>query len=146
MNYIDNKSIFPLPREKSIPEPKPLTRWETFAKQKGIQKKKRDRLVHVPNALNGDKDAMAPRWGYKSKPEDWVTELKGDKEDTREADKKERKAKNTSQRVRNEKEALIPAEELSRVRTARKEKSKASKANRGHKRADKKGQKKPSRY
>jgi hypothetical protein len=72
-------------------------------KSKRNTKKKRDRLVHVDNALDGNKDAIAPRWGYKSKPEDWCTELKGDKEDTREKDKKERRNKNKSQEERNQK-------------------------------------------
>lgn len=35
----------PIPREKSPPEPKPLTKWEEFAKKKGIKKKKKSRLV-----------------------------------------------------------------------------------------------------
>jgi Uncharacterized protein involved in ribosome biogenesis len=33
------------PRHKKIPEAKALTRWEKFAKEKGIKKKKRGRLV-----------------------------------------------------------------------------------------------------
>jgi regulator of ribosome biosynthesis len=36
----------PIPREKPVPQPKPPTKWEAFAKEKGIQKKqKRNRLV-----------------------------------------------------------------------------------------------------
>lgn len=34
-----------LPREKPPPEPKPETRWEAFARRKGIQKRKRSRMV-----------------------------------------------------------------------------------------------------
>uniref|UniRef100_A0A7N8YBF2 Ribosome biogenesis regulatory protein n=1 Tax=Mastacembelus armatus TaxID=205130 RepID=A0A7N8YBF2_9TELE len=35
----------PLPREKRLPKPKPPTKWEQFAKLKGIQKKKKTNLV-----------------------------------------------------------------------------------------------------
>lgn len=34
-----------LPRGKPIPKPKPLTKWEKFAKEKGIVKKKRSKLA-----------------------------------------------------------------------------------------------------
>jgi regulator of ribosome biosynthesis len=33
-----------LPREKPIPKPRPLTKWEEFAQRKGIQKQKRSKL------------------------------------------------------------------------------------------------------
>lgn len=34
-----------LPREKPLPKPKPLTKWQKFAQQKGIVKKKRSKLL-----------------------------------------------------------------------------------------------------
>lgn len=34
-----------LPREKPLPKPKPPTKWELFAKKKGIQNRKKDKLV-----------------------------------------------------------------------------------------------------
>jgi regulator of ribosome biosynthesis len=34
-----------LPREKPLPKPRPPTKWEAFAAKKGIQKKKRSKLV-----------------------------------------------------------------------------------------------------
>ncbi|KAK4344213.1 hypothetical protein RND71_037307 [Anisodus tanguticus] len=34
-----------LPREKPLPRPKPPTKWEVFAKKKGIQKRKKDKVV-----------------------------------------------------------------------------------------------------
>lgn len=34
-----------LPREKPLPRPKPPTKWEEFAKKKGIQKKKKDKIL-----------------------------------------------------------------------------------------------------
>lgn len=33
-----------LPRAKPVPKPKPLTKWQEFAKSKGITKKKKDKL------------------------------------------------------------------------------------------------------
>nr|GEV64036.1 ribosome biogenesis regulatory protein homolog [Tanacetum cinerariifolium] len=35
-----------LPREKPLPKPVPPTKWEVFAKKKGIQNKKKDKLVY----------------------------------------------------------------------------------------------------
>ncbi|XP_010528668.1 PREDICTED: ribosome biogenesis regulatory protein homolog [Tarenaya hassleriana] len=34
-----------LPREKHLPKPKPLTKWEEFANKKGIKKRKKDKVV-----------------------------------------------------------------------------------------------------
>nr|GMD95377.1 ribosome biogenesis regulatory protein homolog [Ipomoea batatas] len=34
-----------LPREKPLPKPKPPTKWELFAKKKGIQKHKKDKIL-----------------------------------------------------------------------------------------------------
>ncbi|XP_042496443.1 ribosome biogenesis regulatory protein homolog [Macadamia integrifolia] len=34
-----------LPREKHLPKPQPLTKWELFAKMKGIKKHKKDKIV-----------------------------------------------------------------------------------------------------
>jgi hypothetical protein len=54
-----------LPRELPPPAPKEPTKWEQFAKQKGIAKKgKRDRMVFDATADEG-KGEYAPRYGYK---------------------------------------------------------------------------------
>jgi regulator of ribosome biosynthesis len=49
-----------LPREKPVPKPKPLTKWQKFAQKKGIVKHKRSKLVY-------DEDAgeWRRRHGYK---------------------------------------------------------------------------------
>lgn len=60
------KGTFQLPREKPIPKVRPLTKWEKFAREKGIQKRtKRDRLVfdeatqdYVPRYGKGSKNAL----------------------------------------------------------------------------------------
>ena len=51
---------FKLPREKRVPEPKPETKWEKFAKDKGIKNKKRDRMIY-----DEESDDYKPRFGYK---------------------------------------------------------------------------------
>lgn len=37
--------VFVLPREKHVPKPRPLTKWQEFAKEKGITKKKKSKLT-----------------------------------------------------------------------------------------------------
>ena len=50
-----------LPREKRVPEPKPETRWEKFAREKGILKRKKERMVWDETT-----QMFVPRFGYKS--------------------------------------------------------------------------------
>jgi regulator of ribosome biosynthesis len=53
------KPITILPRAKPIPKPKPLTKWEKYRIEKGLQaKQKRSRMVY--SELAGD---WVPRWG-----------------------------------------------------------------------------------
>jgi len=80
--------------------------WETFAKSKGIQKKKRGRMLYDDVAKE-----WKPRYGYKKagsdKEQNWVVEVPengdpykdwlGEKEDN----KKEKVAKNEHQRLQN---------------------------------------------
>ncbi|XP_071698110.1 ribosome biogenesis regulatory protein homolog [Rutidosis leptorrhynchoides] len=48
-----------LPREKPLPKPKPPTKWEVFAKKKGIQNKKKDKLV-----FDDQTSSWKRRYGY----------------------------------------------------------------------------------
>lgn len=48
----------PIPREKSLPKEKPLTKWEKYAKDKGIKKQKKSRMVWDETARE-----YRPRWG-----------------------------------------------------------------------------------
>ena len=50
------------PRSKRLPEEKILTKWEKFAKEKGIKKHKRNGMKYDPTT----KQDVA-RWGKKSK-------------------------------------------------------------------------------
>ena len=70
----------PLPREKPIPEEKAPTKWELFAKKKGITQKKRDgKLVY--DEASGE---WVPKWGYKGKNKEgdneWLVEVDEKKE------------------------------------------------------------------
>jgi Ribosome biogenesis regulatory protein (RRS1) len=49
-----------IPREKRIPEAAPETKWERFAKEKGITKKKKERMI-----WDDDAKEFRPRYGYK---------------------------------------------------------------------------------
>ena len=53
-----------LPREKPVPQPKPLTKWEQFAASKGIQNKKKERMI-----WDEERQQYLPRYGYKRKKE-----------------------------------------------------------------------------
>lgn len=95
----------PLPREKPPPKPKPPTKWEQFAKLKGIQKKKKTNLVWDETAKEWRR-----RWGYKranDDTKDWLIEVpetadpNEDQFAKRVKAKKERVAKNELNRLRN---------------------------------------------
>ncbi|KAK9719334.1 Rhodanese- sulfurtransferase [Basidiobolus ranarum] len=98
-----------IPREKPLPKGKPLTRWEKFAKAKGIQKTKRSRMV-----MDEATGEYKPRYGYKGINDDqgdWLIEVP-DKADpledqyaARKTAKKERVAKNEARQRRNLEEA-----------------------------------------
>ncbi|XP_028288923.1 ribosome biogenesis regulatory protein homolog [Parambassis ranga] len=95
----------PLPREKPPPKPRPPTRWEQFAKLKGIQKKKKTNLVWDETAKEWRR-----RWGYKranDNTKDWMAEVpetadpNEDQFAKRIKAKKERVAKNEFNRLKN---------------------------------------------
>ncbi|XP_051879377.1 ribosome biogenesis regulatory protein homolog [Pristis pectinata] len=94
-----------IPREKAVPKPRPPTRWEQFARLKGIRKKKKTNLV-----WDSEKKEWRRRWGYKranDDTKDWVIEVpetadpNEDMFAKRAAAKKERVAKNELNRLRN---------------------------------------------
>jgi regulator of ribosome biosynthesis len=71
------KPITLLPRAKPIPKPKPLTKWEKFRLEKGLQpRQRRSRMVY--SELAGD---WVPRWGKGSEKKlmnqsEWAIEEK----------------------------------------------------------------------
>lgn len=104
---------FRLPREKPIPKVKAKTRWEKFAEEKGIQKRKRGRMVYD----EASKD-WVPRWGYKSikkaqrEREDAIIEVGPgqnayeDPFEKRAAERQLLKAKQKAREIRNQVEGL----------------------------------------
>ena len=112
----------PLPRAKPVPVAKPLTKWEKYAKQKGIQQRNKEKLV-----WNDEVKDWVPRWGFgamnaaKRGKEgavegDWLVELKSGQDDPDQArqttrkDKKDRIDKNKQRQRKN----LEQAESASR--------------------------------
>ncbi|CAJ0575426.1 unnamed protein product, partial [Mesorhabditis spiculigera] len=94
-----------IPREKPIPTPREPTKWEAYAKQKGIVKQKKDKKVY--DEATGE---WKPTWGYRSgkdNTKDWLIEVPGHKDpnadyfEERIKAKKERVAKNETQRLKN---------------------------------------------
>lgn len=96
-----------LPREKSLPKEKPLTKWENFAKSKGIASKPRRSRMQ----LDEDRDAFTASWGYKGKNKEiesqWAVEVPinapadFDPRAKSKEDRKERVAKNEKQKMAN---------------------------------------------
>ena len=74
------KPTFELPREKPLPTPKPETKWEKFAKKKGIKDKRRG---EGKMEFDEEKGEWVPKWGYKGRNKDgerdWIVELDGKK-------------------------------------------------------------------
>jgi len=101
-----SKPTFLLPREKPVPKPKPLSKWETYAKQKGVVKRKKTKLVwdEIVNA-------WVPRFGFRravaQHEKDWVLEVPQnadpfeDQFEKKTEAKSERVAKNELQRLKN---------------------------------------------
>nr|CAB3265801.1 ribosome biogenesis regulatory protein homolog [Phallusia mammillata] len=94
-----------LPREKPIPKSKPPTKWEEYAKVKGIRNRKKGRMV-----WDDVTKSWKPRWGYQRGNDDtkeWVLEVpknanpNEDQFEKKMKEKKERVAKNELQRLRN---------------------------------------------
>ncbi|XP_054714027.1 ribosome biogenesis regulatory protein homolog [Uloborus diversus] len=93
-----------IPREKPLPKAKRLTKWEAFAKAKGIKHKKKEKLVWD----EASKD-WKPQYGYRgiSNKSDWLIEVPANADPNVDYfgkvkdEKKERVAKNEYQRLRN---------------------------------------------
>ncbi|KAG5472284.1 hypothetical protein LSCM1_03683 [Leishmania martiniquensis] len=68
--------VMPLPREKALPKPKPLTAWQKFALKKGIDihRKKANRV------FDEDRQEWKDKWGKRAREDrdkyDWLREVK----------------------------------------------------------------------
>lgn len=95
-----------MPRAKPVPKPRPLTKWQEFAKLKGIQKKKKSKL-----SWDEQLQKWVPLYGYKralaDKQKNWVLEVPQNSDPLEDqfakknVAKGERIAKNELQRLRN---------------------------------------------
>jgi len=107
---LPEKEIYRLPREKPIPAERQLTRWEQFAKEKGIQKKKTPKKVYDEAT-----DEWKPTYGYRranDDTKDWLIEIKDNQDPNKDyfaervQQKKERVAKNKYQQMKNEERVM----------------------------------------
>lgn len=95
-----------LPRMKPVPRPKPLTKWQQFAKDKGIQKKKKSKL-----SWDDQLKKWVPLYGFKrvkaQMEKDWLLEVPQNADSMEDQfakrieSKSEKVAKNELQRLRN---------------------------------------------
>jgi regulator of ribosome biosynthesis len=72
----------PLPREKPVPTPRPETKWEAFAKMRGIKPKTREQRKNL--LFNEATGEWQRKWGYKGAnkagEDDWLVEVDMQKE------------------------------------------------------------------
>ncbi|XP_023943215.2 ribosome biogenesis regulatory protein homolog [Bicyclus anynana] len=95
-----------LPRSKPVPKPKPLSKWQEFAKAKGITKRKKDKLQ-----WDEQLQKWVPLYGFKrsaaEKQKDWLIEVPQhidpltDMYEKKSSEKSEKVAKNELQRLKN---------------------------------------------
>merc|ERR1711894_497021 len=94
-----------LPREKPVPKAKQSTKWEAYAQLKGINKKKKGRII-----WDDELQEYRPRWGYNRANDqlrDWAIDVPSNLDPNtdmfakRRNEKKEKIAKNELQRLRN---------------------------------------------
>lgn len=112
------KPTFVLPRMRKCPEPKPLTKWEKFAQEKGIRKQKKDKKV-----FDDELQKWVPTYGYRraeaQREKDWVLEVPQnadpmeDQFAKKQSLKNEKVAKNEIHRMRN----IVKAKKLPVPRT-----------------------------
>ena len=101
-----SKSSFALPRARKLPEPRALTKWEQFAKAKGIKKRVKDKKTY-----DTELDKWVPTFGYQKfkaeQEKDWCLEVPQNLDPMTDMFKKkkdlknERVAKNEIARMKN---------------------------------------------
>lgn len=100
---------------------KPPTKWEQFAKKKGIKDKKRGEGKMVFDEASGE---WVPKWGYKGRNKegesDWIVEVDEKKEREREMEGKGKTARGEGRRERVEKVKRNERKQRANERRARK--------------------------
>lgn len=96
-----------IPRVKPPPKPRAPTKWESYSKEKGISKRRKDKLVYDETSQE-----FKPRYGYNrigADKDDWIMEVPEgpgkdpyeDRFEKKSGERKERVAKNELQRLKN---------------------------------------------
>nr|CAG4641998.1 EOG090X0CBY [Eurycercus lamellatus] len=124
-----------LPRAKPAPKEKQLTKWEKYAKEKGITKRKKSKAE-----WDEDLKKWVPRFGFKKveaeKEKSWVVELAGNAKDDddpraqKKTKKQEAVAKNELQRLRNLSARMLKSKAKSRINLEPTERPTAEQLNR----------------
>ncbi|KAK3167796.1 hypothetical protein OEA41_004242 [Lepraria neglecta] len=113
--------ITPLPREKSLPAKKEETKWEKFAKKKGIKDKKRGEGKMV---FDEETQEWVPKWGYKGRNKsgegEWIVEVDEKKEKERDEEGKGKTVRGEGRRERMEKVKRNERKQRNNERKARK--------------------------
>ncbi|TFY72325.1 hypothetical protein EVG20_g663 [Dentipellis fragilis] len=93
-----------LPRQKPLPKPKPPTKWEQFARAKGISHKKKDK-----KEWDEEKQDWVNRWGWGGKNKQveaqWLTEVPANADIEHDPSKEARDARRTRV-AKNEKQHM----------------------------------------
>ena len=114
-------SAAPLPREKPLPTEKQETKWEKFAKKKGIKNKKRGEGKMVYDEGKGE---WVAKWGYKGRNKDgegdWIVEVDEKKEKEAEGKGDGSSIRGEGKRERMEKVKRNERKQRSNERNARK--------------------------
>lgn len=102
------KPNYVLPRSRKLPKPKPLTKWQQFAKEKGLRvKKKGSSKLKWDDLLQKWTPAYGFRKAEADKQKEWLVECNEEGKPNEDpfaaikVAKTERKAKNELQRLRN---------------------------------------------
>lgn len=102
----NSQPVYSLPRSKSLPKIKPLTKWQKFAQEKGIRTSKKPNLV-----WDDDLKEFKPRFGKNSakneKMKEWLIPIKQSEDEVdqyakRRKEKKQRVEKNLDQKTKND--------------------------------------------
>ncbi|CAD6585122.1 MAG: Rhodanese- sulfurtransferase [Alectoria sarmentosa] len=114
-------TTFLLPREKPLPKKKEATKWEKFAKKKGIKDKKRG---EGKTEYDEEKGEWVPKWGYKGRNKDgegeWIVEVDEKKEKELESEGKGKTIRGEGRRDRVEKNKRNERKQRNNERKGRK--------------------------
>eukprot|EP01128_Nolandella_sp_AFSM9_P000190 TRINITY_DN10370_c0_g1_i1.p2 TRINITY_DN10370_c0_g1~~TRINITY_DN10370_c0_g1_i1.p2 ORF type:complete len:307 (-),score=105.99 TRINITY_DN10370_c0_g1_i1:1314-2207(-) len=104
----------PIPREKPLPANKMLTPWEKFAKEKGITKQKRSRLVwdndakeYLPRFGRNKAGSIAEPWALEDNPAKLKAAGVSDPFELKKKEKNEKQSKQRKQEILNKRAEIV---------------------------------------